>query len=149
MNESARMPAFMNLFPEMNHAELAGYGKDIPSGLEHLFRPCIISDDADDPRILRRMDVFESVVAEVSQHAKRIHYSGVSRAQMLVESWMRSLETAEALAEVRNIDPRRPAPSAHSKNSYETIRVRYRRNQYAHGGIDRHRYRAGRTPPNA
>lgn len=105
MNESAHLPAFRHAIPEMNHEELESYDTDIPEGLEHLFAPVIFSDDGDDARILRRMDILESLLGEMGKTTMRLHMDGMPRATMLVETWLRLLAAAEHLARVRGIDP--------------------------------------------
>lgn len=59
-NETAKMHAFMNVFPEANHNELEGY--EYPEGSPVV--PVLLRDDADDARIVKRFDVFAQILAE-------------------------------------------------------------------------------------
>ncbi len=61
-NETAKIPAFYNVFPELNHNEMNGF--DINDETRDLFpnaRVLILKDDEDHKRILRRMDVLEGI----------------------------------------------------------------------------------------
>lgn len=57
-NETAKIPAFCNVFPELNHNEMNGF--DITERTRQLsdkFYIIMITDSADDPRIAARMDI--------------------------------------------------------------------------------------------
>lgn len=57
-NETAKIPAFTNSFPELNHNEIAGFGADLFSKHFHF----ILIQGADDhPRIGKRMQVFSEM----------------------------------------------------------------------------------------
>lgn len=62
LNETAKIPAFSNRFPELNHNEMTGF--DVSAGTERLAKPfhaLIIHDPADHPRNRRRMAVLETL----------------------------------------------------------------------------------------
>ncbi len=105
MNESARTPAFRNVFPEMNHNELQAFDTDMPEGLMHTFRMMLIRDESDDPRILRRMQVFEKLMRDRERTVRILDLSGMGRAEALVLMWLRFLGAARHLAESRGINP--------------------------------------------
>lgn len=104
MNEAARMPAFANVFPELNHNEMQAFDTDMPEGLEHLFRFVLISDEGDDERVKRRMDAFTSLMEERGKQVELVELPG-SRASMLALWWIRILYAGRLLAETRGIDP--------------------------------------------
>lgn len=57
-NETAKVPAFCNVFPELNHNEMTGF--DIAAetrGLSKNFYIIMLRDPGDHPKILRRMEV--------------------------------------------------------------------------------------------
>src|SRR3989344_3977974 len=60
INENAKIPAFYNVFSEMNHNEIAGY-----KGMDGKFAAVIIRDKHDNERIKKRMDVCKKIM-EVS-----------------------------------------------------------------------------------
>ncbi len=60
-NETSKMHAFSNVFPESNHNELEAYEYAGPrSGV----MPVILRDSADDSRIQKRFDVFQGLMSE-------------------------------------------------------------------------------------
>jgi glucose/mannose-6-phosphate isomerase len=73
-NETAKIPAFYNVFPEANHNELEGY--------EYLNRdtqimPVILFDSSDDMRIQKRFNVFEDILKEKNILYKKIDISNI------------------------------------------------------------------------
>lgn len=57
-NETGKIPAFYNVFPELNHNEMTGF--DIQKSTKSLsqnFLAIILKDDQDDPRIQKRMEM--------------------------------------------------------------------------------------------
>lgn len=65
LNERARTPAFASRFPEMNHNEMTGFDtvpkdRDLSANLFFVF----LEDEADDPRILKRMKICKSLYEE-------------------------------------------------------------------------------------
>lgn len=105
MNESARMPAFANLFPELNHNEMQSLDTDMPEGLEHLFRIVLISDTQDDPRIQRRMSTFASLMEERGRTLETLLIGDQSREETLATLWIRFILAGRHLAATRGIDP--------------------------------------------
>lgn len=64
-NETGKVPAFANRFPELNHNEMTGfYGNGEAQELSKGFYFIILRDRADDPRIRRRMEVLEDLFIE-------------------------------------------------------------------------------------
>lgn len=59
INENAKMPAFYNVFSEMNHNEIAAY-----KGMDHKFAAVIIRDKYDNDRIKRRMDICKEIMEQ-------------------------------------------------------------------------------------
>lgn len=57
INENAKLPAFYNVFSEMNHNEIAGY-----QGMDKNFAAVIIRDKYDNERIKKRMDVCKEII---------------------------------------------------------------------------------------
>src|SRR3989338_1581752 len=62
INETGKIPAFYNVFPEVNHNGMTGFDvRDSTKTLSKKFYFIILKDKKDDPRILRRMDVLEKL----------------------------------------------------------------------------------------
>jgi glucose/mannose-6-phosphate isomerase len=59
INENAKMPAFYNVFSEMNHNEIAGY-----KSMDHKFGVVMIRDKNDNDRIKKRMDICKEIMEE-------------------------------------------------------------------------------------
>jgi len=57
INENAKMPAFYNVFSEMNHNEIAAY-----KGMDMKFAAVIIRDKYDNDRIKKRMDICREIM---------------------------------------------------------------------------------------
>jgi glucose/mannose-6-phosphate isomerase len=57
INENAKMPAFYNVFSEMNHNEIAGY-----KSMDMKFAAVIIRDKQDNERIKKRMDICREIM---------------------------------------------------------------------------------------
>ena len=59
INENAKMPAFYNVFSEMNHNEIASY-----QFIDKRFVPVLIRDNNDNERIIKRMDICKQIMEE-------------------------------------------------------------------------------------
>jgi len=59
INENAKMPAFHNVFSEMNHNEIASY-----QGMDRKYTSILIRDGHDNERIKKRMDICKSIMEE-------------------------------------------------------------------------------------
>ena len=65
MNETAKIPAFCNRFPELNHNEMEGF--DMVSSTQALsekFATILLVDSHDDVRIIKRMNVLRDLYRE-------------------------------------------------------------------------------------
>ena len=61
-NETGKIPAFFNVFPELNHNEMTGFDVKNSSGeLSRGFYFIVLRDPKDYPRILKRMAVLEQL----------------------------------------------------------------------------------------
>ena len=64
-NETGKIPAFTNVFPELNHNEMTGF--DVKEGTKELSRKfsfIFLKDPADNLRIIKRMNVTERLYRE-------------------------------------------------------------------------------------
>ena len=62
LNETGKIPAFYNVFPELNHNEMNGFDvKDSTKELSAKFYFIILKDMQDNPKILKRMEVLEKL----------------------------------------------------------------------------------------
>lgn len=64
-NEGAKIPAFWNVFPELNHNEMTGFDATGPAKeLSRAFCFIFLRDAGDHPRVLKRMEVTERLYRE-------------------------------------------------------------------------------------
>lgn len=67
LNETGKVPAFYNVFPELNHNEMTGFDvKDSTKELNSKFYFIISKDMKDDPKIIKRMIVLEKLLKDRS-----------------------------------------------------------------------------------
>lgn len=57
INENAKMAAFWNVFPEMNHNEIAAY-----QSMDSKYAPVFIRDKNDNERVKKRMDICKGIM---------------------------------------------------------------------------------------
>ena len=105
MNEGAKMPAFADLFPELNHNEMQSFDTMAPKAVAALARFVLFYDENDDARITKRMNLFADLMRERGRSVTTVTLSGTSRAEKLVRTWYLLHRTAVSLAERRGIDP--------------------------------------------
>ena len=72
INENAKIPAFYNVFSEMNHNEIAGY-----KGMDRKFVAIMIRDNYDNERIKKRMDICQKIM-EVTANVEEVQTEGES-----------------------------------------------------------------------
>ncbi|OGG62562.1 hypothetical protein A3I46_03355 [Candidatus Kaiserbacteria bacterium RIFCSPLOWO2_02_FULL_54_13] len=105
VNETAKMPAVANLFPELNHNEMQSFDSSAPEAVVALARFVLLRDANDDPRIARRMDVFAELMRARGRSVTEVPLLGATRAEQLARHWFVMHRTARMLAEARGVDP--------------------------------------------
>ncbi|MEK7596242.1 MAG: bifunctional phosphoglucose/phosphomannose isomerase [Patescibacteria group bacterium] len=76
-NETARIPAFCNVFPELNHNELAGFDfQESTKELSRNFYFIFLKDSGDHPRIAKRMEVMEAILRDKKMPVENINLEG-------------------------------------------------------------------------
>jgi glucose/mannose-6-phosphate isomerase len=73
-NENTKIPAFYNVFPELNHNEMNGF-----VNLNGNYHVIIIKDENDHERIKKRMDIFKELVKQRGVEVTEIGLSGPNR----------------------------------------------------------------------
>lgn len=106
LNETAKIPAFYNCLPEVNHNEMEGFerqGNTAP--LSEQFACLLIEDVDDHPRIKERMNVLATLYREKGLLVEKIILNGSSK----VENVVRCVELIDAvsqnLATLYGVDP--------------------------------------------
>ena len=105
MNETARLPAILNQFPELNHNEMQSFDAGLPENLEHLFAFFVIRDERDHPRITRRMEVFRLLMEERGRSVRIFDISTMSPEEALATTLLRFTLAARGVATSRGNDP--------------------------------------------
>lgn len=76
-NETGKIPAFFNVFPELNHNEMTGFDvQDSTRGLAEKFAVILLKDQRDDIRVQRRMDVLQRLYTDRGLPVERIDIQG-------------------------------------------------------------------------
>jgi len=63
-NENAKIPAFLNVFPELNHNEMIGIGECKAEDMRKKFILIILKEKKETPRILKRMKILSQIFKE-------------------------------------------------------------------------------------
>lgn len=101
-NETGKIPAFYNVFPELNHNEMAGF--EIKELIEK-FCFIILKDKNDHPRIQKRMKVFEKLFSERGFKIEIINLEGISVFHKIFNSLILADWTSYYLAVYYSQDP--------------------------------------------
>jgi glucose/mannose-6-phosphate isomerase len=75
INETAKMPAYFHVFPELNHNEIAAF-YIYPSGLKNNFYFLILRDKNDHPKVLKRMEILKQIYQEKNLPVAMIDLEG-------------------------------------------------------------------------
>jgi glucose/mannose-6-phosphate isomerase len=79
LNETGKIPAFSNVFPELNHNEMNGFDvNDSTKELSTNFYFLILKDSNDNPRILKRMEVLEKLYKDRNLKVETLELKGPS-----------------------------------------------------------------------
>ena len=77
INETAKKPSFSNVFPELNHNEMAGFHVgEVSKLLCQNFHFGFLKDGIDNPRILKRMEVMAKLFKDHKLNSETIELSG-------------------------------------------------------------------------
>lgn len=99
LNETAKVPAFANAFPELNHNEMQGqFGRD-------QFSFIFLRDDRHDPRIEDRLDKLKLLYERAGLEVEVIQITGVTVWEKIFHSVVLAGWTALHLAQIRGVDP--------------------------------------------
>jgi glucose/mannose-6-phosphate isomerase len=83
LNETGKIPAFYNVFPELNHNEMNGF-----SVLSEKFYFIFLRDKADNPKVLKRMDVTAQMYRERNLKVEILDMAGENAWQKIFSSLM-------------------------------------------------------------
>ena len=76
-NETGKIPAFANIFPELNHNEMTGFDvKESTKGLSKSFSFLLLKDADDHPQIRKRMEILEKLYRDRNLTVAAINLAG-------------------------------------------------------------------------
>lgn len=102
INETAKQPAFANIFPELNHNEMTSFSNGDRIG-DFVF--VFIKDPNDNSRITKRMAVTKQILAELGGKILEINLAGASRWEKIINSAIQAHWLAYDIALTKNLDP--------------------------------------------
>lgn len=105
-NETAKIPAFSNIIPELNHNEMQGFGGgDAGRALMAPLTAVFLRDASDTDRIRRRMDLTEQVIREAGIQTVPVSLPSGNRAETFLYGFWLIRTAAHALARDTGVDP--------------------------------------------
>jgi glucose/mannose-6-phosphate isomerase len=100
LNETGKIPAFFNFFPELNHNEMTSFDHvEKNQNLSEKFCFIFVKDKTDHERIQKRMEVTEKILSDKNLKVETVNLSGNNKIEeifnaLLLADWM-SLFTAK------------------------------------------------------
>ena len=106
INETTKKPSFSNVFPELNHNEMAGFhAGEVSKLLSQNFHFIFLKDPADNPRILKRMEVTAKLFQNQKLHVETIELAGKDVFSKMFSSLQLADWVSYYIAKEYNIDP--------------------------------------------
>ena len=100
-NETGKIPAFINVFPELNHNEMTGFDGSLSEKFHFLF----LADSSDHPRTARRMATTKALYEKQGLPVEWLPLAGDSLFLKIFNSLILADWTACHLAKNRGLDP--------------------------------------------
>ncbi|OGN31516.1 MAG: hypothetical protein A3I92_00535 [Candidatus Yanofskybacteria bacterium RIFCSPLOWO2_02_FULL_43_10b] len=118
-NETAKIPAFYNIFPELNHNEMTGYSdqgggeqflrklgdKNFVHRSPEIFSLLMLADSEDHPKIQKRMEIFSKLFGEKGFQIEKIALTGEGRLYRLFSNLLLADWTSYYIAKQNGTDP--------------------------------------------
>lgn len=98
-NETGKIPAFNDTLPEADHNEINGFAKF------NNFYALFISDETDNPKIIKRMEITAKLYNEIGIPTKIIKLNGENTLQKIFNFLALANSTATATAKLYGQDP--------------------------------------------
>lgn len=105
-NETSKIPAFCNVFPELNHNEMNGFdtkGRTMP--LMENFQFIFLKDSDDEKRIIKRMEATKSILERQEFKVDVVEMDGESPMHKIFQSLMTADFASYYLAEFYGNEP--------------------------------------------
>ena len=101
-NETGKIPAFANRLPELNHNEITGFSA---GGGQAKFSFIFLEDEADDPRIQKRMQITKKLYKDRDLEAITLKLEGQNKFHKIFQNLLVADFTAYYLAEHYGANP--------------------------------------------
>lgn len=101
-NETAKTPAFYNIFPELNHNEMQGLQEESYSQQFHFI---FLNDESDNEHIQKRMSVLSDLLKEKNYEVTNLELSGSNVLEKIFTSLLIADWAALSLAKTKGTDP--------------------------------------------
>ncbi len=103
-NETAKSPAFVNVFPELNHNEMNAFAKKINKGSSDFYF-LILKGKNEQARIEKRMAILHEILSQRNWPVKEMPFGDSSELQDIFHCVLLSMWTSYFVAESRGEDP--------------------------------------------
>lgn len=104
-NETAKIPAFSNVIPELNHNEMTSFDHiDTTKNLSERFSFIFLRDETDHSRVQRRFEVMAKLYRDRGLPVHELHLEGASLLDKTFASLLLADWTAVALAEYYGVE---------------------------------------------
>jgi len=104
-NENSKIPAFFNVFPELNHNEMTGIGEYKTKSIREKFALIILKEEKESSRILRRIKILSQIFKEKGIKTVFIDIKGRSIFEKIFSNILLSDWTSYYMAINQKIDP--------------------------------------------
>jgi glucose/mannose-6-phosphate isomerase len=100
INENAKMPAFWNVFPELNHNEMVGWTRR-----QGPFHVVLLRDATENPGIIKRLDLTQELLSEHGVSSVVLPIEGRNLVEKIFSTLLVGDWASYELALAANIDP--------------------------------------------
>jgi glucose/mannose-6-phosphate isomerase len=105
-NETSKIPAFYNVFPELNHNEMTGFDvKETTQNLSQNFIFLLLFDEEDHPKIQKRIKILKNLYEERNLKVEILKLGGQNRFHKIFSSLILADWTSFYLAKEYGIEP--------------------------------------------
>ena len=106
INETAKKPSFSNVFPELNHNEMAGFHpSEVSKLLSQNFHFIFLKDETDNPRVIKRMEVTAKLFQNQKLNVETIELTGDNTFAKIFSSLQLADWVSYYIAKEYDIDP--------------------------------------------
>jgi glucose/mannose-6-phosphate isomerase len=105
-NETSKIPAFYNVFPELNHNEMTGFDvKETTKNLSQNFIFLIFFDEEDHPKIQKRITILKNLYEERNLKLEILKLEGQNKFHKIFSSLVLADWTSFLLAKEYKVEP--------------------------------------------